>query len=284
MIVISWNVQWCRGCDGRVDPQRIVEHALSLADFDVLCLQEVAAGFDDLEGSRGEDQFALIAALLPGYHALDAVAVDRCDAHGRRQRFGNMLLSRLPVIGVERHLLPWPACSDYTGMPRVLVHAVLQTPTGPMRVATTHLEYYSSTQRNAQVERLRELHAQACGHADDSSRAEPGKGPFRPHPLPRSLILCGDFNLPPQDPAHAAMLSPMPAGAPPLHDAWTVTHPGREHTPTFRVHDTSGRYTPYACDFLFVTEDLVPRVQRVDVDSATRASDHQPVLLELAPG
>jgi endonuclease/exonuclease/phosphatase family metal-dependent hydrolase len=32
---------------------------------------------------------------------------------------------------------------------------------------------------------------------------------------------------------------------------------------------------------VFVTADLAPRVRMVEVDSATQASDHQPVLLEL---
>jgi endonuclease/exonuclease/phosphatase family metal-dependent hydrolase len=32
---------------------------------------------------------------------------------------------------------------------------------------------------------------------------------------------------------------------------------------------------------MFVSEDLAPRVRRVEVDLATRASDHQQVLLEL---
>jgi endonuclease/exonuclease/phosphatase family metal-dependent hydrolase len=34
-------------------------------------------------------------------------------------------------------------------------------------------------------------------------------------------------------------------------------------------------------DFVFVREDLNARVSRVDVNTATRASDHQPILLEL---
>jgi endonuclease/exonuclease/phosphatase family metal-dependent hydrolase len=45
MKLVTWNIQWCRGCDGRVDPQRIVDDARAFADFDVLCLQEVAANF-----------------------------------------------------------------------------------------------------------------------------------------------------------------------------------------------------------------------------------------------
>ena len=45
MKLITWNVQWCRGVDGRVDPARIVAEAKRLADFDVLCLQEIADNF-----------------------------------------------------------------------------------------------------------------------------------------------------------------------------------------------------------------------------------------------
>ena len=66
MIVITWNVQWCRGVDTRVDPARIVRQAKAIADFDVLCLQEIANNFPDprLGGSRGENQFAELARLL----------------------------------------------------------------------------------------------------------------------------------------------------------------------------------------------------------------------------
>ena len=55
MILITWNVQWCRGVDGRVDPARIVAEAKALADFDVLCLQEIADNFPHprLPGSAG---------------------------------------------------------------------------------------------------------------------------------------------------------------------------------------------------------------------------------------
>jgi len=37
----------------------------------------------------------------------------------------------------------------------------------------------------------------------------------------------------------------------------------------------------FACDFIFVTEDLVQRVEDVAVNVDTDASDHQPVLLSL---
>jgi endonuclease/exonuclease/phosphatase family metal-dependent hydrolase len=47
------------------------------------------------------------------------------------------------------------------------------------------------------------------------------------------------------------------------------------------VHDHSYSKEPYCCDFVFVSETLASRVQAMRIDSETRASDHQPVLLEL---
>jgi endonuclease/exonuclease/phosphatase family metal-dependent hydrolase len=35
-----------------------------------------------------------------------------------------------------------------------------------------------------------------------------------------------------------------------------------------------------ACDFVFVSDALAPRVRRVEVDLQTQVSDHQPVLIE----
>lgn len=68
MKLITWNIQWARGTDGIVDPRRIVEHARSMADFDVFCLQEVAANFADLDGNDASDQFALLFADAAGLH------------------------------------------------------------------------------------------------------------------------------------------------------------------------------------------------------------------------
>ena len=79
MQLVTWNIQWCRGVDGRVDPARIVAHARAFADFDVLCLQEVAANFPALEGSHGEDQFSLIAERLP--EIVEYPLAKAADAH-----------------------------------------------------------------------------------------------------------------------------------------------------------------------------------------------------------
>ena len=38
---------------------------------------------------------------------------------------------------------------------------------------------------------------------------------------------------------------------------------------------------PYFCDFVFVTPDLVPRLRSMRIDADNRASDHQPIIVEL---
>lgn len=281
MILMTWNVQWCRGCDGRVDPARIVSVARATADFDVLCLQEVADNFPGLAGSAGEDQFELLAALLPGYAAVSGVAVDTLGPDGRRRRFGNMLFSRIPVLATFRHLLPWPGDPGARGMQRVAVEAVLDADRGPLRVTTTHLEYYSPAQREAQVQRLRDLQAQARAHSADASQARDFGGPFEAIPLPATAILTADFNFRASDPEYARLQAPIAEGTPAYRDAWALAHPGRAHDHTIGVHDRVQWPSSYACDFVFVTEDLASRVADVRVNLDTDASDHQPVVLQL---
>lgn len=284
MILITWNTQWCRGVDGRVDPARIAAEARRIADFDVLCLQEIADNFPDprLGGSAGEDQFAALAALLPGYTPVPGVAVDHPGEGGRRRRFGNMILSRLPVRQVYRHLLPFPVDPDVNGMPRIAVEAVVAAPFGDVRVITTHLEYYSLLQRSRQVEALRDLYAEGYGHASKGSVTDTSGGPFNTYLRPTATVVCGDFNLEPEDPLHARMLAPQPDGAPPLLDAWQVGNPGKHHPATFRIYEkTYPGEAEQHCDFVFINEALRNRLRALRVDRETQAADHQPVIVTL---
>jgi endonuclease/exonuclease/phosphatase family metal-dependent hydrolase len=280
MKLISWNIQWCRGCDGRVDPTRIGKVAREMADFDVLCLQEVAHNYPDLAGSPGENQYEALAELFPRYTLVKGVATDVPAPQGERREFGNAIVTRLPILQVFRRLLPWPADPSVPSMQRSAVEVVLDTRSGPLRVTTTHLEYYSAKQRAAQVEALRELQIEAAGHAAAPVPAK--EGPFRTMPRRATAILTADFNFPPDDALHARLRSPLAPGVPAYRDAWQLFHPGKPHAPTIGVHDKlQWPGAPFACDFIFVTEDLAHRVEDVLVNGETDASDHQPVLLEL---
>ncbi len=267
---MTWNVQWCRGVDGRVDPARIAAEVKRIADPDVVCMQEVAQEFPELEGSRGEDGPAELSRALPGYERAEVWPVDRAGARGRG-RFGNLVLSRLGIGRVLRHSLPWPAAPETPSMPRAALEAIVQAPFGPLRVLTTHLEYYSAEHRAAQCARLAAIHAEAL--APRKPVRKPGT--FFSDPRPPSAVLCGDFNMRPEEPARQALLE---AG---FVDAWQALHPGVPQPPTFCVHEHVHGDAPYACDFIFVTRDLLPRLASIRVDSGTQASDHQPVILEL---
>ncbi|MDQ2733966.1 MAG: endonuclease/exonuclease/phosphatase family protein [Pseudomonadota bacterium] len=282
MKLVTWNIQWCLGCDGRVDPERIVAEARAFADFDVLCLQEVASNFPALEGSRGEDQFALIAALLPGFAAVPGIAVDTAAPDGTRRTFGNMILSRCPLLQVSRVLLPRPYDPSVRSMPRLLLEAVVDAPFGPLRVMTTHLEYYSGLQRAAQVEALRDWHAEACSHALGAGVRDESEGPFRRQRETVSAVLCGDFNQRPTDPFQARLMETFGGAVPAFDDAWKVLHPSHDQPPTVGVHDREQWPEPFACDFILATHDLQGRLRAVDVDATTAASDHQPMMVDLA--
>ncbi|MET0544362.1 MAG: endonuclease/exonuclease/phosphatase family protein [Variovorax sp.] len=281
MKLVTWNTQWCRGLDGVVSPRRIVDVARTMADFDVLCLQEIAQGYADMPGAPG-DQPAELAALLPGFQLFFGAAVDEFDAQGRRQRFGNLVATRLPVAQVRHLALPWPADAGVRSMPRMCTVVTVRDPAlGPVRVMTTHLEYYSQAQRIAQAQALRALHAEACAQAAAPPLDDRSLSPFQAKVHTSNAVLCGDFNLARTQPEYAAIQQPFDQGA--LLDAWPLVHGDMPHAPTFRLFDSTYGPEPAAYDFVFVSDALAPRVRHIEVDLQTRASDHQPVLVEIEP-
>ncbi len=282
MKLVTWNIQWGCGLDGRVDLARIVATARALADFDVLCLQEVADNYPGLDGNDERDQFAELRSLLPGYGAVQGYGVDVLGEGGRRRRFGNMIFSRYAILSARRHPLPWPVDPGKPPMPRVAVEATLQAPMGPIRVTTTHLEYYSDMQRRAQAARLRHLHEEAALRAarERAGEAE-ANTTFDPTPQASYAILTGDFNFPPENPEYDDIQQALPSGLPRYVDSWPRVHGHRPHTPTFCVHDRRYSKAGYCCDFVFVSENLAGRVRDIQVDSATKDSDHQPVAVTI---
>lgn len=280
MRVLSWNIQWGRGSDGRVDLARVAAVIRTLAP-DVACLQEVARFHPGLPGGADVDQVAQLAALFPDDEAVYGVGSDLTDGTGGRRQFGNLVLSRRPVLQAFRHLLPWPADPAVPGMQRVAVEAVVATGFGPLRVTTTHLEYYSARQRMAQVDALRDLHAEAHRHAMQPRSAAETDPPFAVLPRGDCAVVCGDFNAPAGAAEHARMRAPIAADVPALRDAWEIAHPDRAHAPTAGLEPAPWVSGPACFDFCYVSANLAARVVQVEVDGGTRASDHQPLLLEL---
>ena len=107
MKIISWNTQWFKGLDEVVDVVRIVRVAREMADFDAICLQEVAVNYPMLTGGAPADQPAELARHLPGFQVFFAPAIDEFSPDGRmRQQFGNLIATRLPVRQLQQIALP----------------------------------------------------------------------------------------------------------------------------------------------------------------------------------
>jgi endonuclease/exonuclease/phosphatase family metal-dependent hydrolase len=280
--LITWNIQSGRAPSGAVNLDRIIACLERFSDFDVLCLQEVASGYQARDGSDGGDQFAGLRARLPGYAAVCGIAVDTLHHGGTRRLLGNMIFSRHPVLQALRHSLPWPPEPSVMSMPRGALEATLDTPLGLLRVTTAHLEYFSERQRVAQVDGLRALHREAHAHARCERPGDGAAGPFAAVPRAAAAILAGDFNLLPDSPEYLRLLAPFGDGTPPLRDAWQLAQPGRRHAPTVGLHDDGpDAGLPFTFDYAFVSAGLAPRIRRVRVDGSEEGSDHQALLVEL---
>ena len=172
-------MQWCRGVDGRVDPARIVAEAKRIADFDVLCLQEIADNFPDprLGGSDERRPVRRTRGAAARIHArFPAIAVDQ----PARRRQAPALRQHDPVAAAGAAGLSAVSCRiprdpGKAGMPRIAIEAVVGAPFGDVRVITTHLEYYSRraahrrrSRRCAQIYAARHVDA-ALTDADDAS-------------------------------------------------------------------------------------------------------------------
>src|SRR5205823_1902690 len=232
MRLISWNIQWGKGCDGVVDLARIVSTAVALGDADIFCFQEVSDSFVGLD--RGTDQSAELAALLPGYQPVFRPAVETVDSEGRAHRFGNMTLSRLPVLQIANHLLPWAHNDVPKSMRRSALELTVQASLGPIRIVNTHLEYYSRRQREAQIIRLLDLQEEAS--SDPKSAVSKHVEPYGSQTVAVSSLLCGDFNFDVSDPQYALLHESSRSGLN-YRDAWMFRHPDQPRQPTCGLHD-----------------------------------------------
>ncbi len=191
-----------------------------------------------------------------------------------------MTLSRLPVLQIANHLLPWPGAAATRSMRRQALEVTVQAAFGPLRVVNTHLEYHSAAQRDAQIARLLDLQEEAS--TGSMIARDVHAEPYTSQTLAASSLLCGDFNVDVSDLQHALIDRSKRPGLN-YRDAWTIRHRDGRRAPTCGIFDRAQWPNGSDCrDFIFTTEDLSDRILRVEVNETTDASDHQPVLIELA--
>ena len=158
------------------------------------------------------DQAAEFAALFPEHNWVYGPAMDMsvADSRGRRRQFGNMLLARATILSSRNHLLPKMKLAVKMSLQRAALEAVIEAPSGPLRVYSAHLNHSDAEERLRQIARIREILAGApaeggawTGRDYHPVWEEDGPQP----PMPARAILLGDFNLRPDSEDHAALLA-----------------------------------------------------------------------------
>lgn len=287
MQIVTYNIQYGRGKDGRFDLARI---AKEIAGADLIALQEVERYWSR---SGNEDQPAEIARLLGDYYWVYGAGVDlhlqsppgAGPGQNLRRQFGNMVLSRSPILYSRNHLLPKYGSLGPMSLQRSALECVIDTAQGPVRFYSVHLTHLTEETRTPQVERLLEIHRQASvegaaitggGLKDEWTRDG------MPAPMPDYAVLLGDFNFEPDSPEYARIAGPdSPYGGRVVNpqgfvDAWVES--GREPGEGVTA-DIDGR--PVRLDYCFVSAGLRGLIRGAEIDGEAGGSDHQPVWFHL---
>ncbi|MBY5408736.1 endonuclease [Rhizobium leguminosarum] len=282
----SYNIQYGFGLDGRYDLARI---ARSLEGADVIALQEVTRGF-----SRNgfADMAADVAALFPDYFWVYGPA---CDMHveadedrlepvrGTRFQFGNMVLSRRPIVSTRTLLLPRSRTIGKINLQRGATEAVIAAPAGAIRVYCVHLDHVSADERIRQLQFLN-AHINAFDH-EGGSLTGAGEFDLPEPPLPEDYLIMGDFNMEPESPEYCALAgagggyygrvarigTPVDAFA-----ALEAYCPG-----SYSWMDPEDRGKRMHLDYCFVSCGLEGRLKSARIDTQSEGSDHFPVWVEI---
>lgn len=286
MNFVSYNIQYGFGLDGRYDLARI---ARSLEGADVIALQEVTRGF-----SRNgfADMVAGIAALFPDYFWAYGPS---CDIHidegegglqpvrGTRFQFGNMVLSRWPILSTRTLLLPRSRTIAKINLQRGATEAVIAIPGGAIRVYSVHLDHVSADER---IRQLHFLNGQINAFVQEGGSLTGGGDLDLPElPMPEDYMIMGDFNMEPESPEYCAL-----AGAgggyygrvarigTPVDAFAALKAYGLESYSWMDPEDHGKRMH---LDYCFVSCGLESRLKSARIDTQSLGSDHFPVWVEI---
>tara|TARA_B100000579_G_C22728754_1_gene803094 strand:+ start:131 stop:982 length:852 start_codon:yes stop_codon:yes gene_type:complete len=278
--LVSWNIQYGKGFDGRIDLVRIAETINKDGLPDVLCLQEISRNYPSID--EGADQVKKLESLFPDYESYFGAAHDRLGVKGKtRKQFGNLVLTRIQPVQVLHHLLPSPADTKSSSMSRQITELFIPANTTNLRLMTTHLEFFSKIQQLAQIQRIREIHEEASCQFYKPGIDKPNT-PFELISRPENTIICGDFNFIPDSTSYKKMTASFYDKNINLVDAWKVHQRLSSHPPTCGIFDfKQWKNGPHCRDYFFMTQSLAQKINNISVNTESDASDHQPIRLML---
>ena len=299
MKVVTYNIRYGMGLDGRIDLERIVD---AVRDADIIAFQEVER-FWQHSGMVNQPQ--QLARMLPDHYwayypafDVDASYRDNDQLVNRRRQFGPMLLSRWPILSVRRLALPHLKTVDIFNFVSGALEGVINTPIGDMRVYSLHLSSVSVRERLLQIDTLLAEHRRMTKQggvfsagtgsesidteADNFARMNWSNGEPAP-PGAENALLLGDFNMQPNGLEYARIVgNEDPLYGYGLHDddfidTWTQAGDDNAESlswwpdPPDRVPQK-----PLRLDYCFASARLAGQVSRAWIDTSADGSDHKP--------
>lgn len=277
MKIVTYNIQFSRGKDDRYDLQRIAD---TVSTADIIALQEVERFWPR---SGMQDQPALLSALLPQYYWIYAPVFDvyagGSPIQNKRRQFGNMLLSKYPVLSSRFVVLPKHHYPEEFNMYQGAQECVIETPVGVLSLWNVHLGYLDSEERLEQLVYLMGVVTRlskelgAWSGPGDLQGNDWSCGMVSPPDIDH-IIWCGDFNSEPDSPEYQFILASDFEDAAMRCDAMSddFTHMSLDTDPPLRRR----------LDYCFIQKGLSDRVSNYRVDREAIGSDHQPVWVEFS--
>ena len=84
LTLVSWNIQYGKGVDGRIDLRRIAETVQKDGLPDVLCFQEVSRNYPSTD--EGADQVSELEIFFPDYEPFFGTVHDRSGRKGNARK------------------------------------------------------------------------------------------------------------------------------------------------------------------------------------------------------
>jgi len=280
MQLVTYNIRYGLGTDNRYDLDRT---AAAVVGADIICLQEVERFW---KRSGNQDQVAELMRRIPDYYVVYGPNLDMhlsseaTGASSARRQFGNAIFSRWPILSTRNFPLVKRSMMSQHSIQQGLLEAVIDTPSGAIRVYTTHLSHLCSQTRTPQIDQIMDIveRAPVEGGAWSGSHPEPESGWIEGEmpPMPDRMILTGDFNFDYRSAEYAAVVGPVsakhgrlitPRG---LADTWVAAGNAESAGKTQPAK-------PHRIDHCFVSAWLSPRVVSATIDTDANGSDHFPL-------
>ncbi|MDX8462137.1 endonuclease/exonuclease/phosphatase family protein [Mesorhizobium humile] len=287
MKIVSYNIQYGIGLDGRYDVGRIAD---AVRGADVIALQEVTRN-NPRNGDR--DMVAEISEALPDYFAAYGsnfeVNIGSRLENGRAIstsfQLGNMVLSKTPIHLSRNLLLPRSRSLEAMNFQRGALEALIETPLGFIRFYSTHLDHRSPVERQSQIRFLRQrLLNYALEGGGLSGIPEIGLPDL---PYPEAFIVMGDFNMLPGSAEYVEL-----AGRPDHEFGMPLTADlAVDVAQRLAVADLVTWVDPerpkdqsrHKCiDYIFTSASLARSLKRLWSDRDAVGSDHLPLWAELS--